>query len=144
MNIFLRYSIGQSNFNTAVFQKVENISFPQLIYNQDKRALYNRWQQPGDIAMFKNINLADPNNITAYMPPSSRFIQTENFLSGESISAGYEFSASRYAWLRKVKVKTLRLDGYMNDIFRISNIQYERGTDYPFSKSVSFSMSLFF
>jgi len=144
MGVNLRYSIGQSNFNTAVFDKVENISFAQLVYNQDRRALYDRWRQPGDIAMFKNINLSDPNVTSTYTPPTSRFIQQENYLSGESISVGYEFPAAQYPWIRKVKARTLRINGYMNDIFRISNVQYERGISYPFSKSFSFSMSLFF
>lgn len=144
MGIFLRYSIAQSNFNTAIFNKVENIGFAQLIYNQDKRALYDRWRQPGDIAFFKNINLSDPNVTSTYSPPSSRFIQTENFLSGESISAGYEFLAAQHPWINKIRAKTLRISGYLNDIFRISNVTRERGTDYPFAKSFSFSMSLFF
>lgn len=33
---------------------------------------------------------------------------------------------------------------YMNDIFRISSFKEERGTDYPFSKSVSLSVGVRF
>lgn len=33
---------------------------------------------------------------------------------------------------------------YMNDIFRISSFKEERGLDYPFARSVSFSLGVRF
>ena len=69
---------------------------------------------------------------------SSRFVQKDNTLTLESLRVGYEFKPEI---ARKVGVSSLRLNAYMNDIFRISSIK-ERGTSYPFSRSVSFNLSL--
>lgn len=127
-----RYRLGGESFNTAVYNKVENISTTGLDRNQDKRALYDRWQKPGDIAQFKDI--ADQSTT----PMSSRFVQKENTLTLESVQVGYEFDP---AFARKLGISGLRLNAYMNDIFRVSSIKEERGTDYPFARSVSFALS---
>ena len=129
----LRYRIGADSFNTSVFNKVENLSMSSLNYNQDKRALYDRWQKPGDYAQFKNIAASEST------PMSSRFVQTENILSLESLQVGYEFEPQL---ARNLGVSGLRLSAYMNDIFRISNIKQERGTSYPFARSFSFALSV--
>ena len=128
-----RYRIGADSFNTSVFNKVENLSMSSLNYNQDKRALYDRWQKPGDYAQFKNIAASEST------PMSSRFVQTENILSLESLQVGYEFEPHL---ARNLGVSGLRLSAYMNDIFRISNIKQERGTSYPFARSFSFALSV--
>ena len=128
-----RYRIGADSFNTSVFNKVENLSMSSLNYNQDKRALYDRWQKPGDYAQFKNIAASEST------PMSSRFVQTENILSLESLQVGYEFEPQL---ARNLGVSGLRLSAYMNDIFRISNIKQERGTSYPFARSFSFALSV--
>lgn len=127
-----RYRLGGDSFNEVVYNKVENISSSNLIYNQDKRALYDRWQKPGDIAQFKNI--ADHSST----PMSSRFVQKENTLTLESFQIGYEFDPG---FAKKLGISGLRVNAYMNDIFRISTIKEERGTDYPFARSVSLALS---
>lgn len=130
-----RYRMGGNAFNEAVFKKVENISTLSLNYNQDKRALYDRWQQPGDHAQFKNI--ADSQST----PMSSRFVQKENTLTLESLSLGYEFEPDI---AHKLGLSGMRVNAYMTDIFRISSIKQERGTTYPFARSFSFALSLTF
>lgn len=133
VNFDFRYRVGGYAFNSVLFNKVENISESQLRFNQDKRALYDRWQKPGDVAQFKNI----ASSIST--PMSSRFIQKDNTLSLESFRVGYEFDTDV---ARKIGASSLRLNAYMNDIFRISTIKMERGTSYPFSRSISLSLSL--
>lgn len=133
----LRYKIGADRFNTALYNKVENISKSNWTKNLDKRALYDRWQKPGDIAQFKGITLVDSND-----PMSSRFIQRENTLQGESFSIGYEFMGA--PWLTKLKLENLVVRAYMNDVFYWSTIKAERGTSYPFARSASFSVNLIF
>lgn len=130
--VSVRYIWGKSEFNTALYNKVENISYTSLRYNQDKRALYDRWKNPGDIAEFKSIEV---NNTS---PMSSRFIQTETSFSGESINLGYEIKNKK--WLNKASLSAITLNAYSNDIFYLSNITRERGTDYPYAKSVSMSI----
>ncbi|QPH41481.1 SusC/RagA family TonB-linked outer membrane protein [Pedobacter endophyticus] len=137
-NAYIRYSLGSSRFNNALYEKVENIDFGDLSFNQDKRALELRWKKPGDIAQFKAI--AD----TEITPISSRFIQKENILTGESISVGYELQSSSTRWLKSAHLQSLRLSAFMNNIFRVSNIVAERGIDYPFANTVSFSINASF
>ncbi|MDY5533036.1 MAG: SusC/RagA family TonB-linked outer membrane protein, partial [Butyricimonas virosa] len=79
-SVNLRYRLGGQIFMSTLYDKVENISENALQYNQDKRALYDRWQKPGDVSKYKSISLTDAT------PMSSRFIADENTLSGESIS----------------------------------------------------------
>ena len=135
---YIRYNLGASRFNTALYEKVENISLYDLAFNQDRRALYGRWKNPGDVSQFKGISS------TAYTPISSRFVQKENVITGESISLGYELQSKTTPWLKTVNLSNLRFTAYMNNIFRLSNIMSERGIDYPFANAVSFSLNASF
>ena len=135
VNLDFRYRWGGKAFNQALYNKVENISVAGLSKNQDKRALYDRWQEVGDIAFFKGISL------TETTPMSSRFVEKDNSIALESFRVGYEFDS---ASVRKIGLRSLRLNAYMNDIFRVSSIKTERGTSYPFARSVSFSLSAAF
>ena len=134
-SVNLRYRLGGQIFMSTLYDKVENISENALQYNQDKRALYDRWQKPGDVSKYKSISLTDAT------PMSSRFIADENTLSGESISFGYETQAK---WLHRIGASSMTIRGYMNDIFRISTVKNERGLDYPFARTVAFSLGLTF
>ena len=127
-----RYQTGASVFNEALFNKVENISVSGLNKNQDKRALYERWQNPGDKVRFKDIANA------ASTPMSSRFIQKENVLSMESVYVGYE------GWIKKIGLSNLKIQASMRDVFRASTIKSERGTLYPFARSLELGLSFNF
>ena len=144
IGVYVRYRFGGDIFNSALYNKVENISDAALARNQDRRALYDRWRNPGDISRFKNIGITDAGLATTATstPISSRFIQEENTIAGESVNVGYEFNNAK--WLKRVGMQTLRITGYMNDIFRISSIRKERGINYPFARSVSFSINASF
>ena len=105
-------------------------------YNQDKRALYDRWQKPGDKAKFKRIDDTGKTHLT------TRFAEKENTFSCTSINIGYRTSTAK--WLKYIGASAFNFTAYMNDIFRISTIKEERGTSYPFERSVSFSVGLNF
>ncbi|WP_207535993.1 SusC/RagA family TonB-linked outer membrane protein [Desertivirga arenae] len=132
MAVNLRYSLGADIFNSALFNKVENISYTDITFNQDKRALYERWKQPGDNARFKAISQ------TSVTEMSSRFVQEENLITGESISLGYTFINSPF--VRRMGMKSLNFSAITNDIFRASTVKRERGIDYPFANTISFSL----
>lgn len=134
--LYIRYVFGRDQFNQALYNKVENIGFSQLGQNQDKRALTDRWKQPGDIVPFKRISALDNT------PISSRFIQTENSFSGESINIGYEFRDK--AWLNRASLSALSLNVYSNDLFYASTVRRERGIDYPFARSISTTIRVTF
>lgn len=132
----IRYSFGGDLFNNALYTKVENISISNLALNQDRRALYDRWQNPGDVAPFKGISITDQT------PISSRFVQRNNFITGESFNVGYWIDNNRFT--KKLGVKTIRFNIYMNDIFRVASVKAERGIDYPFANTISSSINVSF
>lgn len=136
LGLNFRYRLGGDLFNSALYNRVENISLLGLSNNQDKRALYDRWQEVGDISQFKSIS------ITSTTPMSSRFVQKDNQLIGESIRLGWQ--SQREPWLKALRLQQLRFNAYMNDIFRLSTVQDERGISYPFARSVSFSINASF
>ncbi len=139
LSVVLRYSLGGQIFNSALFNKVENIGFNQLAYNQDRRALYERWQQAGDITEFKSI----ANSTSTSM--SSRFIQTENYLAGESIGIMWRFDKN--TWIRHIGMERLDLNATATGtggIFRLGNIKRERGTSYPEAYTISLAVSAVF
>ena len=131
-----RYRLGGQVFATALYDKVENLTEDDIHYNQDKRALYNRWQKPGDVTKFKSIKLRESG-----ISMSSRFIVDENTLSGESISMSYETSGK---WVKNLGLEGITFRGYMNEIFRWSSFKEERGIEYPFSRSITLSLSVRF
>lgn len=135
VSMSLRYRLGGQVMASALYSKVENISSQQIYYNQDRRALHDRWQKPGDKAKFKSIKE------TSSTPMSSRFVRTENTLAGESISIGYESNAK---WVRYIGAEGITFRAYMNNIFRLSSFKEERGIDYPFARTISFSLNLRF
>lgn len=132
-SVNLRYNLGSYAFNSALFNKVENISASNIAYNQDKRALYSRWQQSGDVSQFKGISL------NTQTPISSRFIQRDNYLRGESARISWDFS--RDEWIRHLFLKDLRFNISFNDFFDLCEMKRERGIDYPFQRAISFGLS---
>ena len=128
------YKLGGKAFNEALFNKVENITSSQMIYNQDKRAFYDRWQKPGDHAQFKDIADKVPT------PMSSRFVQRNNVLALQSLNVSYDF----YEFASRLRLESLRLSFYANDLFWWSTIKQERGTAYPFARSYTLALSFSF
>lgn len=128
---YIRYSYGAQIFNTSLFNKVENISTAAIYFNQDKRALYDRWSPDHREAYFKGISL------TQKTDKSSRFVMDENYITGESFSLSYEFDGRK---IQALGLNAVTLQASMNDIFRLSTVRQERGTSYPFARTASFSV----
>jgi TonB-linked SusC/RagA family outer membrane protein len=138
-NLNFRYSLGGYKFNTSLFSKVENITLSNIVYNQDKRALYDRWKEPGDVTQFKGIT---ENLITASNSPtqiSSRFIQRDNYFKAESGKISWDFSKD--SWLKPIGLKDFKVSISMSDLFLLSTIREERSTNYPFERSVTMGIS---
>jgi len=128
------YEWGGDQYNETLVNNVENVNLSY--YNADKRVLTQRWQKPGDLAPLKDI--ADRYYVTR---PTSRFIQRENSIVLNSLSLGYDFNP---AIIRKYKFNTLRLMVNMNNIARFSTIQQEMGLDYPFARTLNFTVNATF
>lgn len=136
LGVNFAYRLGGQTVLQTLLNKVENIDNVAVRYNQDKRALHDRWQKPGDVAQFKRIDDTSETKI------SSRFIADENTLQCTSISLGYEDTTSD--WIKKAGLSSVTFRIYTNNIFRLSTVKEERGLDYPFSRSVSASLGLRF
>ena len=104
--------------------------------NQDVRAFTDRWQKPGDTAKFKRID----DQSTTKM--SSRFIATENVLQCSSVNVGYRTTRAKF--LKAIGATSFNVTAYMNDIFVISSVKTERGTAYPFARTLSFAVQATF
>jgi hypothetical protein len=143
LTVILRYSIGADRFNTALYNKVENIGFNQITQNQDRRALHGRWnpENPGVATEFKSISLME------HTPMSSRFLQRENFLAGESIGIMWRMDKRDYPWLARMNMERMTITTNATatgGVFRLSNIQRERGTAYPEAYTFNLSVSIAF
>nr|WP_162988682.1 SusC/RagA family TonB-linked outer membrane protein [Pedobacter schmidteae] len=123
------YRLGGQQYNKTLVDRIENVD---LVDNADKRVLTERWKQAGDIAYFKSIS-ATGSRTNA----SSRFVQDDNTLEMSSFSLLYNFDRSK---LKALRLRSLNFGFYMNNLFRFSSIQMERGIDYPFARSFSFSI----
>lgn len=128
----LNYSFGADKYNYTLHQKIENVSYMQ---NNDRRALTERWQQPGDVARYKAIT---DNSATR---STSRFVQQERRLSMTSLRLSYTVPAER---LRDKWLSMLRLSLTANELFYVSTIRQERGLSYPFARSMTFSAQVNF
>lgn len=128
------YRLGGKMYNSTLVDKVENA---QLNYNVDKRAYYNAWLKEGDWVQFKNIgNWQKPTQAT------SRFVQKLNEFDFSSLSVGYDFY--RLGFVKKCGLERLQLSFNMNDFAKLSSVEIERGTSYPFARYCSFTLNVNF
>ena len=108
-----------------------------MAHNVDSRIFRDTWQNVGDIALYKHIS---SNPTTTYA--STRFVQRDNTLDFTALSAYYDFK--NHAWLKRSKLERLRLTFYLNDVFHLSTIKTERGLNYPYARTYSFSLTTTF
>jgi TonB-linked SusC/RagA family outer membrane protein len=125
-----RYTSGGQIYNQTLVDKVENAD---INYNVDKRAYYDSWKKPGDIAMYKGLSVAKSATLA-----TSRFVQVQNEVDIASAYAGYDFY--KFKFIQKMKMQRLRLMFNMNDPYQFSSIRFERGTSYPFARNCSFTV----
>lgn len=130
------YKWGGIAYNQTLVDKIENSN---IAYNLDRRAMENRWTQPGDVVRYKKIALDGSET-----PQSSRFIMDDNELKLGTLNVGYRFNYEKFKWLNTLSINTLALNFTTNDLFRISTIKMERGLDYPFARTYTLSLSVIF
>ena len=133
-----RYQAGYQYYNRTLIDRVENVD---MNYNVDKRALYGRWKEPGQVTPFKRLGTFryddDPLSRQEMTRATSRFVQDAKELTWGSLNVYYDFQADILKYLR---MKRLRVSFYMEEISKISSIKAERGFDYPFARTMSFSL----
>lgn len=133
INAAFNWRLGGQMYNTTLVSKVENADARN---NVDKRVFTDRWVKPGDVVRFKAI--AD----NSYTQPTSRFVEDYNMLQMSSLNISYDFRNTRL--VKGSFLNRLKAVFYMNDLFIISSVKTERGTDYPFARTFSFSLQASF
>ncbi len=129
---------GGQQYNRTLVDKVENVD---IHYNVDRRVRYGRWQTPGQNALFKKLGSytdEDGNQHDEKTRATTRFVQNNNELTFSSVSLYYDFNPRL---ISKIRLKRLKIAFYMNNIATLSTIRIERGTTYPFARSMSFSLT---
>lgn len=138
--LYMNYRLGEDYMNTILQERVEGLDSQSVfMYNQDKRALYDRWMVPGDQAKFKRVTNLQENNKNQ---STDRFLQRRNWLAGESISIGYSFDGQ--PWMSKAQIENISVRLIMNDLFHWSTVKIERGITYPYARTASLNVSITF
>jgi len=138
LGVYCSYQYGGKMYNQTLADRVENAD---LRFNVDERVLLGRWKKPGDITYFKGLSDLDGFPVTSPTLATSRFVQTNNYLEMESLSLGYLVPDK---WTARWHFKNTRLNLQMNNLFRLSTIQVERGLDYPFARNINFNITTTF
>lgn len=127
------YRLGGQIYNSTLIDKVENAD---VRYNVDRRVFTDRWQNAGDVALYKAIS------DKSYTRPTSRFVMDYNTLTLSSIMVSYDFR--NHSFLKSSFLERLKISAYMNDAFVISSVKTERGTSYPFARTISVALQAVF
>lgn len=130
--IQFRYEVGAKAYNETLASKIEGTWY---YYNADRRALYERWKNPGDEVVFRRID------DTSTPRQTTRLMFDNNIFSMESLSLAYTLPV-KYA--RMLHTERIRAQISTTDLFRLSTIKQERGTDYPFARTFTAGLSITF
>ncbi len=122
---------GAKKLNNTLL-RIENA---YVVNNMDRRVLNTRWQQPGDITAFKSIS----SNENTY--PNDRFVFTEKTLALSNVNISYQLPQKLIEPWHLIQAS---VTGSIADVFYLSNIKKERGTDYPYSIRPTLTLSVTF
>ena len=128
------YRFGGEMYNSTRALKVENVN-PRK--NCDVRAFTDRWTNVGDVKPYIDIAKAT-GNTSVY---TDRFVEKDDELWLSSLYLQYNVPMT---FLKKLHIQKMYLGIGTEDFFRITSAKYERGTSYPFSRSINMSASLTF
>lgn len=128
------YRFGGEMYNSTRALKVENVN-PRK--NCDVRAFTDRWTNVGDVKPYIDIAKAT-GNTSVY---TDRFVEKDDELWLSSLYLQYNVPMT---FLKKLHIQKMYLGIGTEDLFRITSAKYERGTSYPFSRSINMSASLTF
>ena len=135
LNTSFEYSFGGEMYNQTLVDRIENTSMNNSVnrvaYNMDRRALYDRWSEPGQSAKYRGIN------VSGKTYASSRFVQKNNYLRMNSIRIMYNLNSLDK---RLLGMSMLRIALSANDLFYSSTIRQERGLSYPFARTFTLSL----
>lgn len=135
VNFAFTYRWGGQMYNSTLVSAVDDADFN---YNVDIRALEERWKKPGDISLYKGI--AEMSSTATR--PTSRFVQDYNEFILSSVSVNYNLT--RMSVVKRSPFKSLMVSCNLNDLGRLSTVRVERGLDYPYARTISFTLGASF
>ena len=131
LSVVFRFQGGGYLYNSTLIGRVENTD---LRTNVDRRIFTGRWFEDGQVVPYRDGHDYPTQSTT-------RFVQKNNQLILSSVSLYYDFPRR---WIEKLKMQRLRLELYANDLATFSSIEIERGTSYPYARTLSFSLNVTF
>lgn len=137
LSLLCTYKFGGDIYNTTLIDRVENVTG----YDNLDRRILDSWRNVGDVSPYKALNIDSPSQID-YTKPTSRFVQKDNELYLTSLNVSYDFPKKE--WMDKIGLERLRTSFYTNELLRLSSVEIERGTSYPFARTFSFSLQATF
>lgn len=133
LNLSFGFHWGGQQYNETLLNKVE-VTNGQLQYNADRRVWSERWHAPGDLKPFKKYG-------DRRTKASSRFVMDDHVFEMQSASLQYRWHSNL---VKKLCMESINFNVNMADVFYISSIKRERGTEYPFARRMEFSIGLIF
>ena len=119
------YTFGADYYNTTLQNKVENID---KYHNVDARAFTDRWKNPGDLSRYLSIRSNETSRT------SERFVEKRNEIYFSNIQVLYDVPVKA---ISKLGLRKLAVGFGFSDIGYLSTIKFERGTSYPYCRSVN-------
>ncbi len=129
---YFGFRYGGYIYNVTRATKIEG-SDPK--FNADQRVFDDRWKKPGDVAYYKDIaDKSVPYHTT-------RFVEKDNTLNLSRLNFTYDFDPEL---IKNWRISKLAVGLSMNDLFRISTVKMERGTDYLYSRGFDINLNIMF
>ncbi len=119
------YTFGSDYYNTTLQGKVEDID---KYHNVDARAFTDRWKNPGDLSRYLDIKSTE---MAHY---SERFVEKRNEVYFSSVQVLYDVPPKM---ISRFGLKKLAVGFGLSDLGYLSTIRFERGTSYPYCRSVN-------
>lgn len=145
LSVVARYLGGGQLYNQTLVDRVENVD---MNYNVDKRVLTGRWLAPGQEALFKRLgaySVLTVDGTTISLPErtraTSRFVQDRDEIVISAVNLYYQFNPR---FTKRLGMERLKAGFNMNELATFSTIRLERGTEYPFARTLSFNLSATF
>ena len=125
ISISTNYTFGGDFYSTTLQNKVEKID---IKHNVDERAFTDRWKKPGDLSRYLSLKE------TSFAHYSERFVEKRNELYISNIQFMYDFQPKA---ITKLGLRKLAIGFGFSDIAHISTVKFERGTSYPYCRSIN-------
>ena len=134
---FSLYALANCRFGAWIYNttRVSKVEGSSPYYNADQRVFDDRWKQPGDVAIYKDI--AD----SSRPEQTTRFAELENTITLGTVNLSYQFPENVCSSLH---VRNLRAGINFTDILRLSSVKIERGTSYLYSQGFEINLSATF